>query len=364
MHAPKEERKDKAVANTALKEKSNYKQGLALEDNRPDATAQRKMQAGIANNFSPQPIQRQIEFTDTAEKFGKDDGMKFVLAYGMSEKKEAIDKMIPWLTDGEPHIYKNIKEAISSLGIKEEIEKPKDDSISMVVKSVNGKIGSPPKVEAESILKLKKSKQQGSHPLYDVTNLSGKYKLKGEPSDKSGFQGMKAMENQEVEVPSVISLTLDDGKDYLLMDHIPHLQEGLSFVNYSRSNEEVIKAGYQLGVVHVTDISVANVDRLPWRGNKYTGHLFNVFQNQITGNVVGLDTEKPKVMTEDMEKDIALELNEIRKKTHDYAYGMGEILATAKDRNKITLKPEQLRFFADGFEAGLKKGLSGLKKTE
>lgn len=298
------------------------------------------------------PVQRKIKFTKTNEEYT--DSMAFLMKYGMGAHSKGImmlQKEIGELIEKGEHEYDDITDMLTKLGYQP--EQKEDKGITKKVVKVNGVLGSAPKIAEETVLALTKSKKQSSHALYELTYDSAPYMLKEEPAGKSEFQGLEIQDKHGVAVPPALSLTMDDGKTYLLMGFVKHLGEGLASLN-QRDAETMLSMATELGRMHVADVRMGNVDRLPWRGNGHKGHLFNVFVDMLAGKIIGLDSESKLVKDETMQKDIKEELAEIKGDPGKYAEAMFDRLTKVVDKDKLNLSEKEVQeAFKKGFATGL-----------
>ena len=142
------------------------------------------------------------------------------------------------------------------------------------------------------------------------------------------------------------------------MEFVQHLGSGLAWVNKFKGNQ-LAAAGFSLGKMHVMDIKIANVDRLPWRGNNYTGHPHNVFTDLITGKAIGIDTEKKENLSPEMKEAVQDELYDIKFTSGFYKYASTTVdrLTQKRDKNKLTLEGVRKEVFKREFAEGLKEAL-------
>ena len=316
----------------------------------------------LAGTVPPPRVQRTLKLTATNEEYTPGKIMDFIMKHGMGIPGELAGPVQKLIDDPENvHEFDDLAALVKQLGGGKKEEEVVEEKPSWTVFAVLDRLGMgvPDLDEGDAII-AEKSGEQSSHPLFNV-ELSGKrYVLKGEPSNKSEFAGMQAMAEQGLRVPSTLSLMLSDGKDYILMEYVPYLATGLrSFTGHAEETLEeaglrLERMGSQLGRVHVTDVRILNVDRLPWRANGYTGHLNNVFVTQ--DQVLGMDSEKDMDETEEKNKDRQAELEEMAKDPAAYATRMAELLSRP-NKDKLMLEEEHLPFFIKGFAAGIAAAL-------
>lgn len=373
----------------------------SLIDNRPYAalpswhTGQPVGTAPIAKITNGQadstgPVQRKLIFTKSAgedgnptEIYSNSNAWDFLLKYNaICEKqyekrisKYIIDRATELILSTDDHKYLDFDDLLNFITSEErfvvfaqkqtepkEEKKGEDQKRKLKVIDLKQSVGGGLNIESGQELTLETSAKQSSRALYE-TEVGGKRcMLKAEISDSRGFAGMAEMEKNGIKVPASILVKMGDGKEYILMEYCKDLGEGLATINIFPTPEIIRKASYQLAIVHLTDISVGNADRLPWKANKNTGHLNNVFLDLLSGAVLGLDTEMADLEDEKIHADIDKELEKIDKSPKEYATIMTSHLLEVKDRNKLPLDGEKLTAFREGFEAGLIEGRQKIRR--
>jgi len=305
-------------------------------------------------------VQRVLEFTKANEVY--DDPIKFVMKYGMGPYQNGVmalqDTINTEISDTKPETYKyeDIEDFFSKKGyaVEEAVAEEEDPSVPFTVQLIAGAIGDlGVGVKENDVLKGIPSSSKSSYPLYEVMLEGKKFMLKKEPGDKSEFMGMEEMAKQGIKVPNALWLMIEGKGGWVLMDFIQHLGPGMASMN--RLNKVTMaKSAYGLGKMHIADIQMVNVDRLPWRGNRYSGHLNNVFTSMLTGEVIGIDSEHVIDMTEEMKLDVQAEMKEIESDPLTYAAKIYEIISTKKDANKLNLDDEEVvTAFVTNFARGL-----------
>lgn len=303
-------------------------------------------------------MQRTLKLADDGEVHS--DALKFAVKHCEKYVKlthEDAAKITSLIEDKQPHEYDNWAHLLKSLGIGETKSSPVTVP-TLTVQDTLKYLDSPPEIEVGTKLSLEKQLKGGTHPVYVVQIRERAFVLKKEPAGKSEFEGMKAMQQAGVQVPAAAQLQTDKGT-YVLMEFIENLFNGMQWLDDNKlAPKQIEDAAVDLGRMHVIDVRVCNVDRLPWRGNKYTGHLFNVFYAAAVGKVIGIDTEKQNEITEKMKEDIDAEIAEIRKNPKDYAAEMFNKLSKSRAKEKPTLVAEENKTaFKNGFAQGLEKAL-------
>lgn len=311
------------------------------------------------------PIQRKVTIGES-ETYDMENMMEFVSKYGMGtgEVAQALvahqQDLMELLGAGD-HKFATVEAMFESFGYvfgggKEEEKEVEEDkgpkSVSMRVMTISGLIGEWEALKPGITLNLTPSKERSSKVLFETKVGSQDCMLKGETEGKSEFGGLQVQAAHGVAVPNAASVVMEDGKSYLLMGFVKYLAEGLASAN-TYSPDEMRVAAEGLARVHLADIQMLNVDRFPWRGNKNTGHLFNVFFNGITRTPIGLDSEMVKEPTAEMLEDQRLEMEEIKADPNAYAAKMFNSLSKKVDRNKLNLNEEQGKAFTEGFAKGL-----------
>jgi hypothetical protein len=302
------------------------------------------------------PVQRTLKFTEGTESYSSNTIMAFFMKHGITLPGELGPKVMELIGEGEEHEFTNLADLVEKLGGTQKKDEVEEKDVQKKIKKINGSVGGkPPELEADQTLVLKASDKRASQPLFDVEVNGKAYLLKQERAGKSEFLGMTEMDKAKVDVPSTVSVTLDDGNEYMLMEVVPHLRTGLGTFG-ALEPEALEKAAYQLARVHVTDVRILNVDRLPWRGNGNKGHLFNVFTQGLSGAVMGLDSEHDLNVTEEKQKDQQAELVEIAEDPEAYATRMLKSVSAA-NKDKLDLDEKQAVIFVKAFAAGLKSML-------
>ncbi|WP_039912458.1 protein kinase family protein [Cellvibrio mixtus] len=281
--------------------------------------------------------------------------MTFLNVYGVGKaSKGVVAKFneIKFLIENGEHTHSNIDTLLSSLGYEEE-----SDEITFQVSMTIETLGDPGiELKDGSVFKGVKSSQQSSHPLYEVTVDNKKMMLKKEPDGKSEFNGMKEMASQGITTPGAIWLMVEGLGECLLMQYIETLGAGLGTMNRNEKNTMAGPAK-SLGIMHVTDIKIGNSDRLPWRGNGYSGHLNNVFTDLITGAIIGLDSEQNMSIGGELLQAIKEELHEIKSDANAYAEKIYALLKKDGNKDKLMLEEDVAQVFIENFAAGLSSAL-------
>lgn len=315
---------------------------------------QLKFQAGV--------VQRVLEFTKTSEVYSEE--MPFFMKYGMGPYEKGVMELVKTIsaeiTDKktETYQYEDIEDFFKKKGYEQkEALVEEDPSLPFTVQMIAGTIGDlGVSVKENDVLKGIPSSAKSSYPLYEVMLEGKKFMLKKEPIDKSEFMGMEEMAKQGIKVPNALWLMIEGKGGWVLMDFILHLGPGMASMN-RLDKDTMAKSAFGLGKMHIADIQMANVDRLPWRGNRYSGHLNNVFTSLLTGEIIGIDSEHMIDMTTEMELDIHAEMKEIESDAFAYAEKIYGIISTKMDANKLNLGNIEVKTaFVENFAIGLSDG--------
>lgn len=299
-------------------------------------------------------LQRKLTFTGSNETFT--DIRQFLMVYGVGKYASGVNQcseQIKKLIEKGEHTKDNIEVFLSELGY---VEVENNEKVKFLVNLVIDSIGDLGVTVKKNItISGIKSKQQSSHPLYEVEIEGKQFMLKKERNDKSEFMGMQEMEKQGIKVPAAMSLITDQG-EYILMKYIKELSVGLGTMN--KFDKDSMKGpAKSLGKMHTTDIMIGNVDRLPWCGNNYTGHWNNVFTDLLTKEIIGIDSEKTINFQSGLLEDIRKELKEIKDDPQTYANKIYKLLSTSGNKDKLDLGQEEAQVFITYFASGLKSAL-------
>lgn len=332
---------------------------------------------------SSAPIQRQVKI-GAEETYSSENITDFFMKYGMDHAAalgvtEHSVKIMEMINTGD-HAFESIEAFLESLGWKMKTEPSsaeeeenllaKLDALevgtselgaskgppTLKVTAIHGVLGDWPGLAEGTPLTLTISKKKSSRDLFETSVGGQACMLKSEVAGKSEFDGLRIQAEHGVRIPKAASVTLEDGSLYLLMGFEKYLSEGLGSANVM-SPDEMQVAAEGMGRMHIADIKMCNVDRLPWRGNGYTGHWFNVFFDAISREAIGLDSEAHLEITETMRKDVEAELEEIRANPQAYAEKIYKILSTKADKDKLLADEKKGPAFIKGFATGLMAGL-------
>ncbi len=299
------------------------------------------------------PVQRKLVLSDKGEEFT--DVMTFLNVYGVGKASKGVTAKfneIRLLIESGEHTHSNIEALLSSLGYEEE-----SDEVTFKVSMVIETLGNPGiELDTGSVFKGVKSSKQSSHPLYEVIIDNKKMMLKKEPDGKSEFGGMKEMASQGITTPAAVWLMVEGLGECLLMQYIETLGPGLGTMNKNDKNTMAGPAR-SLGIMHVTDIKIGNADRLPWRGNGYSGHLNNVFTDLLSGAIIGLDSEQNMDIGGELLQAIKDELHEIESDANAYAEKIYALLKKDGNKDKLILEDEVAQVFLENFAVGLSSAL-------
>lgn len=229
-----------------------------------------------------------------------------------------------------------------------------------VITEVTGQLAG---FEVDTALDLTQEETQGTHPIYTVELNSKKYYLKEVSATKDEEEGLNAQAVHGITVPGHVKIEMSDGKTYQVTEGIKFLREGLSNITWYTDDEKTTldpskkQLLVDLGIQHIADIRVCNVDRLPWEGNNYKANMKNVFMDMWTGKLLGLDTEADTQITREKEEDIEKELLAIGENPETCAATIFDVISKKGKTGIVDAEELKKEDFVEVFASGLKKGL-------